>query len=58
MGAQRHLKILGLFARIAYRDGKPRYLTDTPRFIGYLQPVVATYPALAGLQPLLAKTRS
>jgi aminoglycoside/choline kinase family phosphotransferase len=58
MGAQRHLKILGLFARIAYRDGKPRYLTDTPRFIGYLQPVVATYPALAGLQLLLAKTRS
>lgn len=55
MGAQRHLKILGLFARIAHRDGKPRYLADTPRFVAYLQPVVARYPELAPLAPLLVR---
>src|SRR4029453_4768499 len=31
MGLQRHLKVLGIFARINYRDGKPHYLADTPR---------------------------
>src|SRR5690606_34325089 len=33
MGIQRHLKILGIFSRLHYRDGKARYLTDVPRFI-------------------------
>ena len=28
---QRHLKVLGIFARIRYRDGKPHYLEDAPR---------------------------
>ncbi|MES1941578.1 aminoglycoside phosphotransferase [Salinisphaera sp. T5B8] len=56
MGAQRHLKVLGIFARIAHRDGKPRYLADTPRFVRYLEPVVAAYEPLAPLAPLLAKT--
>jgi aminoglycoside/choline kinase family phosphotransferase len=56
MGAQRHLKILGIFARIAYRDGKPRYLADTPRFIGYLRPVIAAYPELSVFRPLLEKS--
>lgn len=56
MGAQRHLKVLGIFARIAHRDGKPRYLADTPRFVRYLEPVVAAYEPLQGLAPLLAKT--
>lgn len=55
MGAQRHIKVLGIFARIAYRDGKPRYLADTPRFTGYLEPVVAEYEALAPLAPLIAR---
>src|SRR5919108_6762 len=35
MGLQRHLKVLGIFARINYRDGKPQYLEDTPRFLRY-----------------------
>ena len=56
MGAQRHLKVLGIFARIAHRDGKPRYLADTPRFVRYLEPVVAAYEPLNGLAPLLAKS--
>ncbi|MFC3105991.1 aminoglycoside phosphotransferase family protein [Salinisphaera aquimarina] len=55
MGAQRHIKVLGIFARIAHRDGKPRYLTDTPRFIDYLLPVVERFDALAPLAPLLAR---
>ena len=36
MGAQRHLKVIGIFARIRHRDGKPKYLEDAPRFFAYL----------------------
>lgn len=39
MGLQRHIKVLGLFARIHYRDGKSHYLADLPRFIGYARKV-------------------
>ena len=52
MGLQRHLKVLGIFARINYRDGKPHYLADTPRFIAYVRPVAARYPELAPLLKL------
>lgn len=52
-GAQRHLKILGLFVRIARRDGKPRYAADLPRFIDYLTPVVDAFTELAPLAPFL-----
>jgi len=54
MGAQRHLKVIGIFARINYRDGKPRYLADTPRFFNYLQQVIERQSALAPLAQLLA----
>ena len=47
MGLQRHLKVLGIFARLNYRDGKSSYLEDTPRFIGYVRAVAARYAALA-----------
>lgn len=50
MGLQRHLKVIGIFARINYRDGKPHYLADVPRFIGYVREVAARY---AELHPLL-----
>lgn len=50
MGLQRHLKVLGIFARIHYRDGKPKYLADTPRFLGYVRKVAERY---AALKPLL-----
>jgi hypothetical protein len=53
MGLQRHLKVLGIFARINYRDGKPGYLADTPRFIAYVRAVAARYPALSPLLRLL-----
>lgn len=55
-GVQRHLKILGIFARLHYRDNKPRYLEDAPRFIAYLDAVVPRYPALQPLQELLDRT--
>jgi aminoglycoside/choline kinase family phosphotransferase len=50
MGTQRHLKVLGIFARIHYRDGKPKYLADTPRFVRYVRGTASRY---AGLAPLL-----
>jgi aminoglycoside/choline kinase family phosphotransferase len=53
MGLQRHLKVAGIFARLAYRDGKRQYLDDTPRFIGYIRPVLARYRALAPLAALV-----
>ncbi len=53
LGVQRHLKILGIFARLHYRDGKAKYLTDAPRFIAYLDEVLPKYPELHSLQALL-----
>ncbi len=53
MGLQRHLKVLGIFARLQYRDGKPDYLHDTPRFLGYVRAVCERYAALAPLSRLL-----
>jgi aminoglycoside/choline kinase family phosphotransferase len=57
MGVQRHLKVIGIFARICHRDGKPRYLADVPRFFSYIDAVVARRPELAPLQALLASLR-
>src|SRR3546814_10210807 len=45
VGVQRHLKVLGIFARLHHRDGKPRYLADAPRFLGYLDGVLPRYPS-------------
>jgi len=53
MGLQRHLKVLGIFARLAYRDGKPKYLQDTPRFLRYARGVTQRYAALAPFARLL-----
>jgi len=53
MGLQRHLKVLGIFARLNYRDGKPKYLRDMPRFVGYARAVAGRYGALAPLARLL-----
>jgi aminoglycoside/choline kinase family phosphotransferase len=49
LGAQRASKILGIFARLDRRDGKPQYLRHMPRVWGYLQRSLA-HPALAGLR--------
>jgi aminoglycoside/choline kinase family phosphotransferase len=53
MGLQRHLKVLGIFARIHYRDGKPGYLDDTPRFLAYARAVAERYSELRSLVNLL-----
>jgi hypothetical protein len=57
MGVQRHLKVIGIFARICHRDGKPRYLADVPRFFAYIEAVIARRPELADLEALLASLR-
>ncbi|EJM61449.1 aminoglycoside phosphotransferase family protein [Pseudomonas sp. GM48] len=58
MGVQRHLKVIGIFARICHRDGKPRYLGDVPRFFAYIDAVIARRPELAELDVLLASLRA
>lgn len=46
MGAQRHLKAIGIFARLFHRDGKAGYLPDIPRTFGYLLQETASLPSL------------
>jgi aminoglycoside/choline kinase family phosphotransferase len=58
MGVQRHLKVIGIFARICHRDGKPRYLGDVPRFFAYIDAVIARRPELAELDVLLMSLRA
>lgn len=53
MGVQRHLKAIGIFARLNYRDSKPSYFRDIPRTLGYLDTVVNQYSELAELARLL-----
>lgn len=56
IGVQRHLKILGIFCRLHYRDGKSRYIADLPRFIAYLDNVLPRHAALAPLADLFEHT--
>jgi tRNA threonylcarbamoyl adenosine modification protein YjeE len=49
LGAQRATKILGIFARLDKRDGKPHYLTHLPRIEAYLRKDLS-HPVLAGLK--------
>ena len=53
MGLQRHLKVLGIFARLTLRDGKPKYLADTPRFIHYVRHTASRYRELTPLLRLV-----
>lgn len=52
MGVQRHLKAAGIFARLNHRDGKPGYLDDIPRTLGYVTDVCSRYSALSELGSL------
>jgi aminoglycoside/choline kinase family phosphotransferase len=56
MGVQRHLKVLGIFARLNYRDGKPRYLDDLPLTLKYVIDTCHHYAELAPLLKLLQTT--
>lgn len=53
MGAQRHLKVLGIFARLYHRDGKDGYLKDMPRVMKHLLATASRYRELAPLARLL-----
>ncbi|SEA24480.1 MULTISPECIES: aminoglycoside phosphotransferase family protein [Acidovorax] len=53
MGLQRHLKVAGIFARLTLRDGKPRYLADAPRFMGYIRATANRYRQLGPLLKML-----
>lgn len=53
MGLQRHLKILGIFARLNYRDGKAQYLNDLPMVLRYVRLVAGRYIAFKPLLLLL-----
>ena len=55
MAVQRHLKVIGIFCRLCYRDGKERYLQDIDRFFSYLQAIAARRPELKQLSTLLEK---
>lgn len=53
MGVQRHLKVLGIFARLYHRDGKTGYLKDMPLVMAYLRSACARYRELEPLLQLL-----
>ena len=53
IGVQRHLKVLGIFARLNHRDHKPKYLADAPRFMRYLLDVLPKHPELEPLLPVI-----
>jgi aminoglycoside/choline kinase family phosphotransferase len=54
MGLQRHIKVLGIFARLKLRDGKIAYLGDLPRVMHYVREVLAQYPEEAALADFAA----
>jgi N-acetylmuramate 1-kinase len=55
MGLQRHIKVLGIFARLFYRDGKPQYLRDLPRVLRYTREAADAFPETAPFADFIAK---
>ncbi len=53
MGVQRHIKVLGIFARLYHRDGKDGYLKDMPLVLHYLRKTCERYQPLKPLLRLL-----
>src|SRR4249919_2756805 len=56
IGVQRHLKVMGIFARLQHRDGKPKYLADVARFFAYLDGVLPRYEEFSALHRLIERT--
>jgi aminoglycoside/choline kinase family phosphotransferase len=56
MSVQRNLKVVGIFARLNYRDGKPGYLVMLPRFYSYLLDVLSRYPEFNEFHHLLEQS--
>jgi aminoglycoside/choline kinase family phosphotransferase len=55
MGIQRHIKILGIFARLKIRDNKPLYIEDIPLTLEYIKEVISIYDELKPLEAILDK---
>ncbi len=55
MGLQRHIKVLGIFARLYYRDGKKQYLKDLPRVLQYTREAAAAYAETAPFADFIAR---
>ena len=55
MGMQRHIKVLGIFARFYYRDGKSQYLDDLPRVLQYTKDAAGDYPETARFAAFIAQ---
>jgi N-acetylmuramate 1-kinase len=54
-GVQRHIKVLGIFCRLWYRDGKAGYLPDLPRTLDYVRDACARYAELRSLADFLER---
>jgi aminoglycoside/choline kinase family phosphotransferase len=54
-GLHRHVRVLGQFYRLWYRDGKPGYLADVPRVYHYVVSVARSYPELANFVALIER---
>src|ERR1700691_3505072 len=54
-GLQRHIKVLGIFARLFYRDGKSQYLKDLPRVLDYARDTASSYAETAPFAAFIAK---
>jgi N-acetylmuramate 1-kinase len=54
MGLQRHIKVLGIFSRLYYRDGKPQYLNDLPRVLQYAKEAAGVYEEAAQFADFIA----
>jgi len=57
MAMQRHLKILGIFARLKIRDNKPTYLADIPLTLTYIKENIARYKEFASLKQIFDKIK-
>jgi hypothetical protein len=55
MGIQRHLKASGIFARLWHRDGKPGYLPDVPRTLGYVVAACSRHAEFTALGELVSE---
>jgi aminoglycoside/choline kinase family phosphotransferase len=56
IGLQRHIKVLGIFARLYWRDGKPGYIGDLPRTLDYVRDTAARYAELADFALLVERS--
>ena len=56
-GLQRHLKAIGIFSRLNYRDNKPSYMNDIPRTLGYVRETVSKYDELKEIKLVLDELR-